>query len=145
MASPPTFTHKIYKMKRVSSVHIRQIVGYACTCLLFAIFTLSAQQASAQKTDSGSPTHFRNFEVEITTWTDQDMDQLRRTFADKVMVLRQTCRKSNTILVAVDASYPKRVEAIREEISAELARVLSADRIVKIESIPHQKTINYCK
>lgn len=113
-----------------------------CFTLLVGVFAAPHLQAQTSSTPN---THYRSFEVKVDGWTQQEVDELREALPEGIMKLQATCAKDEKLLLAVNASYPKRVEDIQVEIMTKLRGVFAADRIHEIEKLSHQKTVNYCK
>ena len=110
--------------------------------LLVGVFAAPHLQAQTSTTPT---THYRNFEVKVDGWTQEEVNELRQSLPDGVMKVQATCAKNEKLLLAVDASYPKRIEDIQAEIMTKLKGVFAPDRIHEIETLSHQKTVNYCK
>ncbi|HLV52515.1 MAG TPA: hypothetical protein VKY29_00740 [Cryomorphaceae bacterium] len=130
-------------MKRLKKPPVFHSLSAISACFL-SLFLISASSAVAQ--DSGAEkTYHRVFEIRVDHWSADELQSVERTLTEGVMELRERCAEKQTFLIAVDASYPKRVGDIREEIRTRLEETFSPDRVHKIESIPHQKSVNYCK
>ncbi len=130
------------KSVKINMPGIPARVLLASFTLLIGIFGSPHLQAQ----DTSAPNlHYRSFEVQVEGWTQEEVNELRQTLPENVMKLQVTCSKNDKFLIAVDASYPKRIEDIKTEIMTKLTGVFGADRIHEIETLSHQKTVNYCK
>ena len=119
-----------------------RILIVACLTLFIGLFSTSATDAQPAE---GKQTYQRTFEVKVEGWTQQEMDMLSRNLPENIIKINETCPEKNTILIGVDASHPKRIEDIQSEIREIFDGVFAPARIDKIKTIPHQKTVNYCK
>lgn len=99
---------------------------------------LSAQNADQQA-------YYRTFSVELKSM-DQEMEQSLRALFDNrdFFRLEDVCTDGNKILVAVDASYPKRVNDIISELTTTLSDELGKRKVLAVESIPFSEKNTYC-
>jgi len=99
---------------------------------------LSAQNAAQQA-------YYRTFSVELKSM-DEGMQQSLQTLFDNrdFYRLEDICAEGNKILVAVDASYPKRANDIISELTTTLSDEFGKRKVLGVESIPHSEKNTYC-
>jgi len=81
--------------------------------------------------------YFRYFELEAKSLSESQSQKLEADFnGHKFMHIHTTCPEKNTLVIAVDAKYPKRMSAMREEITALAENVLKSRNITSLKSVP---------
>lgn len=86
---------------------------------------------------SAQDKYYRYFELEAKSISENQSQNLKADFdKHEFMHVHATCPDKNTLVIAVDAQYPKRIEEMQEEISAVAGSVLKSRNITSLKSVP---------
>lgn len=97
----------------------------------------------AQK--SSEPQYYHSFVVEFKSLDQSTEQALGGLFNQReYLKIESSCREGNKILIAVNADYPKRVEAIKSEINEMLTDKLGKRKVVSVANIPSTEKNTYC-
>lgn len=90
--------------------------------------------------------YFRYFEVETKTLSEAQSERIRSAFAvHPQMKLEAACPDLNLLVIAVDASYPKRIDAMAEEITATTGEILKTKNIQSVKTVPAAERGQNCR
>lgn len=111
-----------------------------CTVLFgVSVNCLHAQDAQVTK-------YYRYFTVEFKKINTGDFQALKATQRESATVsFKNICNASSKILVAVDASYPKRVDDMKLEIESIIHSKLPNAKIRATENISVSDELNFCQ
>lgn len=108
------------------------------------LFVLSVNCVHAQV--SPNTKYYRYFTVELKKMSTEDFDILTSNQEESATFLFENiCDASSKVLVAVDASYPKRVEEMKLEIEEIIHSKLPDVKIRATESISVSDEQNFCQ
>lgn len=109
------------------------------------ICLISVYQADAQKSISETETYFRYFKLETGTLTSVQLTKLKASFDDhRSIKMKSSCVDGKSVLLAVNASYQKRIEDIEAEILSICSDHLSNADIRTVISVPLPDITNFC-
>lgn len=90
--------------------------------------------------------YFRYFEVEVKARSEMQSESIREVFSrHSHMSLEAVCPDKNRLVIAVDASYPKRIEAMEEEITAAVGEILKTKNIQSVRTVPATERGKNCR
>ncbi len=109
--------------------------------LLFLVVSIGLK---AQK--DTPPTYYRYFTLEVENLKEADYTKLRanRT-SSPYLKFNQFCDTNSKILVHFDASQPKRIEEMKQEILEIIATELPSKKVLTISGTSHSEQSNFCK
>lgn len=103
---------------------------------IFLFFTplllaLSAEPCHAQDK------YFRYFVVETKTLRSDDLADISARLArNEFMSVYSSCPEKMSLVLQVDAAYPKRIEEVKNEITSIIASTLKARNVLSVKDIP---------
>ncbi len=90
--------------------------------------------------------YFRYFEVETKSLSEAQSERIRAAFeAHPQMQLEAACPDLNMLVIAVDASYPKRIDAMEEEITKTAGEILKTKNIQSVKTVPAAERGQNCR
>ncbi len=118
-----------------------------CLKIFIALFIcfISGYQVNAQKSSSEPEAYFRYFKLETGHLTSVQLSNLENSFDNhREIKMKSSCIDGKSVLLAVNASYPKRIEAIREEIMSICSAHFSRADIRSVISVALPDITNFC-
>ncbi len=126
-------------------MHGKLLFMINCLSLVFCSFILSLS-AQAQDPQNSAADYFRYFEVTTGALSSDAQQKISNAFSRQdVIQTKMFCTRSNKLLIAVKADYPKRIDEISEEIRKTLKAAMKETNVFKIETIALSDTSNFCK
>ncbi len=126
-------------------MNIKPYFALRLIILFFAIFGL-VNALSAQSNESEPPTFYRYFEISWTEMTDNQRSKFSNSIANHPSFrIHANCPAGKKVLVAVPASYPKRIDDIQTELEELYGAVIPKSTLTSIEIIALPATTNFCK
>jgi hypothetical protein len=90
--------------------------------------------------------YFRYFSIEIEDLEDFEPSLFEEALSDRsAYSVLETCNSQNALLIAVNANYPKRVDAIAEELQQMLLEVIPSRKLKGIETITLDEKVSFCQ
>lgn len=112
--------------------------------ICFVLFFVSANYLHAQ--DTHNQRYYRYFTVEFKKINSGDFQALTANQRESATItFKNICSTSSKVLVAVDASYPKRVEDMKLEIESLINSKLPNAKIKATENISVSDEPNFCQ
>jgi len=113
--------------------------------IIFLFCINSGYQANAQESSTDTATYFRYFKLETGQLTSDQISKLEASFNNhKSIKLKSSCLDGKSMLLAVDASYPKRIEDVEAEIISITTNRLSKGDIRSVVSVALPDISNFC-
>ena len=130
-----SFVSRNYFIAITMSIKNYVIVG---TFLFGLSLSLPAQ-------DSTEQSYYRTFSIELKNFDQETEQKLYNLFIPiPHFQIKDVCTEGRKILVAVEASYPKRVNDIKAELQDFISNELGKRRVLEVVSIPFAEQNSYC-
>ncbi|MEM9050525.1 MAG: hypothetical protein AAGC47_00605 [Bacteroidota bacterium] len=111
----------------------------AFTILVISSFSINILQAQ------DSEEYFRYFELKMKSSVDIEDASLSEKTADYSFSIHSTCSTKHSIIIAVPASYPKRIDAIKDELAQRFKKEISKSQEDKIQVIKVSDLQSFCQ
>ena len=113
--------------------------NFAFTLLVIGFLSIHKIQAQ------DSQEYFRYFELKMKSSVDIDDSSLSEKHAGKSFSIHSTCSTKHSIIIAVPASYPKRIDAIKDELAQQFKKEISKSQEEKIQVIKASDLQSFCQ
>lgn len=89
--------------------------------------------------------YYRTFSVELKNIDQETEQKLHDLFSQRLnFTLKDVCTKGDKVLVAVDSTYPKRVNDIKDELLEIISNDLGKRKVIKVKTVPFAEQNSYC-
>lgn len=114
--------------------------------LAFLLLFSSGLFFAEAQTPPTQATYYRYFTVTLDKLGPAQIASLRSKFSENdAFSVENSCNTGQKILIAVDASYPRRINEIKKEIENIAAKALQGNTIITTEAIAADEKNNFCK
>lgn len=113
---------------------------------LFGLLLFLIVSSGLMAQEDTEPNYYRYFTIEIENLKEADFTILTsdRT-SSSYLKFNQFCDANSKILVLFDASQPKRIEEMKQEILETIAMELPAKKVLTISGTSYSEQSNFCK
>lgn len=113
---------------------------------LLTLFTVTFVWICSATTLCAQEKLYRYFELDIKSLTtEQSQDIASHVANQRVMELHASCPDKQKMVIKVDASYPKRVPEIEEELKALAGKSVKSKNILSVRSVPVTERNEICQ